>query len=563
MSIETLNLRKNVWWMCMMVWVSLFSSCSVEDDLTPLGDEYLSLTFTKTLSRADLSQEGAGSFSEGDCIGLYVACEGNISYRELTLTGGEWYPRLKRSEFGKGRLTLSAHYPVLPESSRISPESSSFSVASVQSGTGKDASDLLFAQTVLEEGNYQSALTFNHVLHRLKIQLQNDVEDVEVFVRSKVDGKVNLLTGETSLRTDEYQWITPQKNTDGSLEAVIYPQEAAPYREGDGLLKIISQGKESFFKAPEIVSGGTVLSDFEAGKQVTIRLSLKESDARWANKKVWFHGITPPDEKEWKLLFPGVYSYAALGWKKEYGWFDCNKLNPTADPEGVLDGMMCWAATAANLLHWWMAQNKQYIELYGNKYKGPSWVYPSGKAQESDIFQCFVDAFPDKAGKGDEGVNWFIHGVTPSYPHHNPKIAGGFFKDVFPAGVRLGSDEGGLSKERFNEVVKDALSSKKAIGLSVGPITKGHVVTMWGAEFDENGDVSYIYYVDNNDRDYYEAYGGVGCFRKEVSYERYPEGGTYACYKTGYIGDDRPVTINRLIILDLGEKYWKQYLGIE
>lgn len=121
MSIETLNLRKNVCWMCMMVWVSLFSSCSVEDDLTPSGDEYLSLIFTKTLSRADLSQEGAGSFSEGDCIGLYVACEGNISYRELTLTGGEWYPRLKRSEFGKGRLTLSAHYPVLPESSRISP----------------------------------------------------------------------------------------------------------------------------------------------------------------------------------------------------------------------------------------------------------------------------------------------------------------------------------------------------------------------------------------------------------------------------------------------------------
>lgn len=59
-----------------------------------------------------------------------------------------------------------------------------------------------------------------------------------------------------------------------------------------------------------------MLSDFEAGKQVTIRLSLKESDARWANKKVWFHGITPPDEKEWKLLFPGVYSYAALGWKR-------------------------------------------------------------------------------------------------------------------------------------------------------------------------------------------------------------------------------------------------------
>ena len=112
MGIETLNLRKNVWWMCVMVWAFLFSSCSTEDDITSSSDEYLSLTFTKTLSRADLSQEGAGSFSEGDCIGLYVACEGNVSYRELTLTDGEWYPRLKRSEFEKGRLTLSAHYPV-------------------------------------------------------------------------------------------------------------------------------------------------------------------------------------------------------------------------------------------------------------------------------------------------------------------------------------------------------------------------------------------------------------------------------------------------------------------
>lgn len=563
MGIETLNLRKNVWWMCMMAWVFLFSSCSVEDDLTPSGDEYLSLTFAKALSRVDLSQEGAGSFTEGDCIGLYVAYEGNISYRELTLTGGEWYPRLKRSEFGKGRLTLSAHYPVLPESSRISPESSSFSVASVQSGAGKEASDLLFAQTVLEEGNYQSALIFNHALHRLKIQLQNASEDVEVFVRSKVDGNVNLLTGETSLHTEEYQWITPQRNTDGSLEAVIYPQEAFPYREGDGLLKIVTQGKESFFKAPEKLSDGTMLSNFEAGKQVTVRLALKEGDIQWANRKVWVYGITPPDEKEWKNFFPQSFTSYALQWKKEYGWFDCNKLNPSAQPGGIPDGMMCWAATASNLLHWWIAQNKRYIDLYGEKYQGPDYTYPSGKKQESNIFQCFIDSFADEAGKGDEGVNWFIHGVIPpSQPMDTPQNPAGYFKDVFPEGVRLGTNVGGLGKEVFNKTIKDALSNKKAIGLSVGPIYKGHVVTMWGAEFDENGDVSYIYMADNNDRNSFEVLD-IGCYRYQISYERYPEGATYTCYKTGFINSDKPITINRLVLLDLGEKYWKNYLGLE
>lgn len=563
MGIETLNLRKNVWWMCVMLWAFLFSSCSTEDDITSSSDEYLSLTFTKTLSRADLSQEGAGSFSEGDCIGLYVACEGNVSYRELTLTDGEWYPRLKRSEFGKGRLTLSAHYPVLPESSRISPESSSFSVASVQSGTGKDASDLLFAQTVLEEGSYRSALMFNHVLHRLKIQLQNDAEDVEIFVRSKVDGKVNLLTGETSVSTDEYQWITPWKNSDGNWEAVIYPQETTPYREGEGLLKIVAQGKESFFKAPDNASDGTVLSDFESGKQVTIRLSLKEGDVQWANKKVWVYGITSPDEKDWKLLYPGLFTSTALVWKKEYGWYDCNKLNPTANPDGVPDGYMCWAATASNMLQWWIDQNKRYIDMYGDKYTGPDYTYPSGKKQESNIFQCFLDAFPNEAGKGDEGANWFIHGIAPSYPHNKPLNPAGYFKDVFPEGVRLGTNVGGLSKERFNEVIKDALSTKKAIGLSVGPIREGHVITMWGAEFDENGDVSHIYVADNNDRDTYEFFKGVGCFKYQISYEKYPEGATYTCYKEGYIPYDRPIVINRLVFLDSGEKYWKQCLGIE
>ena len=75
--------------------------------------------------------------------------------------------------------------------------------------------------------------------------------------------------------------------------------------------------------------------------------------------------------------------------------------------------------------------------------------------------------------------------------------------------MRLGTNVGGLGKERFNEVIKDALSTKKAIGLSVGLITEGHVITMWGAEFDENGDVSHIYVADNNDRDTYEFYKGV------------------------------------------------------
>lgn len=49
----------------------------------------------------------------------------------------------------------------------------------------------------------------------------------------------------------------------------------------------------------------------------------------------------------------------------------CNKMNPTARPEGIPDGMMCWAASGASILHWWFDQNKQYIDMYD--YKGPDY----------------------------------------------------------------------------------------------------------------------------------------------------------------------------------------------
>ena len=39
-------------------------------------------------------------------------------------------------------------------------------------------------------------------------------------------------------------------------------------------------------------------------------------------------------------------------------------MNPTARPEGIPDGMMCWAASGASILHWWFDQNKQYIDMY-------------------------------------------------------------------------------------------------------------------------------------------------------------------------------------------------------
>lgn len=161
-------------------------------------------------------------------------------------------------------------------------------------------------------------------------------------------------------------------------------------------------------------------------------------------------------------------------------------------------------------------------------------------------------------------MNWFIHGIEPSAPLlRTPKNKAGYFKEVFPEGVKLSQNVGGLSRENFNKVIKDALTNKKGLGLTIGAVRTGHVVTMWGAEFNDEGDVSYIYIADNNDRNQYGPYN-VGCIRLRIVYVTLP--GTTATtthYSNDYIGsEDVTFPINRLFTVSLGQEYWKEYLHL-
>lgn len=563
MGRKSLYLEKIFMWFCVGVCCVAFSACTSEkaEFDGPGGDGCLQLTFSRAATRADVAQDGSGDFVEGDCIGLYIDNGSDVIYRRLTLTGGQWLPRLMRSEFGSGTLRLSAWYAGGSELSTGQTEGVPFRIASDQSGEGHAASDLLFSRLTLEEGVYRGDFTFAHALHRETVVLSGNTDGAGIAVRSKLDGTLDLLSGEARVSDGDFGWIEPRRNADGSFEAIIFPQPASPYRADEGLLKITANGKESFFKAPEQLNDGSDLVDFVPGKQTTVRLSLKVSDSEWAGKTCWVYGIKPPEEGAWKQLYPGLASTYFLPWKSDYGWYDCNKRNPSAKPGGVPDGMLCWAATASNLMHWWIAQNKEYIDLYGDRYTGPEYAYPLNKPQESDIFQCFIDSFEDEAGYGDAGLNWFIHGIRPSFPRlRSPENNGGYFKDVFPDGVKLAGNTGGLGKEVFTNAVKDALVNRKGIGLAIGYVTSSHVVTMWGAEFDDEGYVSHIYIADNNDRNQFEVWN-VGCIRYEIVYVLTPEGATSTHYKNGYYDyEDRTSPINRMFTVSLGQEYWKEYL---
>ncbi|EKC67490.1 hypothetical protein OBE_05423, partial [human gut metagenome] len=222
----------------------LLSACNddVMDPTEISGNDILKLNFSTIDTRADLDDSGVGTFSENDKIGLYIDNGAKIEYRELTLVSGEWQPLLRRSEFGSGALTISAHYPARTDIS-AQAEDAKISIAENQTSDGYAQSDLLYAQRTLPEGVLQADFSFTHLLHRIRIQCSGE-SNVSLEVHSRMEGSVNLLTGDVSA-DDSFGWIAPRKNTDGSFEAVILPQSAEVFRDEPGLLKIKTSKGES------------------------------------------------------------------------------------------------------------------------------------------------------------------------------------------------------------------------------------------------------------------------------------------------------------------------------
>lgn len=554
------------------IFLLVFSSCSSDfEDLRYLhNDELIEFAFITTESRAGLNSDGSGFFSEGDVIGLHINNGNKTEFRKLTYIGGKWTPGLRRSDFGEGELIISAHYPL------VSPDNiiTSFTIPSEQNLDDYNPADILFAKNILNAGEYKAEMKFNHIMHRLVIKSKDNLEKAEIKVRTVLNGEIDFSTGKvfTSVTDKSFGFINPKKNSNGTYEAIILPQLSDDYKTDEGLVYFTLNGKKTVYKAPEKDSNGKVITEFEAGKTFTINLSFVKPDFDWVNKKVWVYGITPPEDLAWKQFWPDFYSTLYLTWKKEYGWYDVNKRNAINNPDGIPDGMLCWAASATNLIHWWMGRNKVYIDKYIQlgKYNGPEYDYIyenalTEKKQESEIFQSFLDSFDNEAGYIDDGINWFIHGIKPSMPSMRyPINNAGYFKDVFPEGLKLSTNIAGMGKETFNKTIKDALLNNKAIGFNSGKVRNSHAMTIWGAEFDENGDVSYIYFVDNNDRDDF-INNRYGCIRNKIVYYSMPEGGLMAGYNTGYLENGKPTEvykeINRLYTLDLGTEYWEEYFN--
>lgn len=129
-----------------------------------------------------------------------------------------------------------------------------------------------------------------------------------------------------------------------------------------------------------------------------------------------------------KLGLPNEVQY--LTWTEGCGWYDCNK---TFNYKG--DGNMCWAASASNLIHWWLEQNKKYVEAYETKYgttcpKGYQ-LMTADHQDHSEVFNFFKASYPNKGSWDTGGVNWFINGDKKNLIYSYNENFKGFFSKVF------------------------------------------------------------------------------------------------------------------------------------
>ncbi|MHA3838444.1 IdeS/Mac family cysteine endopeptidase [Mycoplasma sp. VS1572C] len=225
--------------------------------------------------------------------------------------------------------------------------------------------------------------------------------------------------------------------------------------------------------------------------------------------------------------------------KNTGNWYDTNKWFKGDDPfvidgkhiggserlfgNGGSDARCCWAAAASNQMMWWIQQNRKYIDEYYKVYPEDIVKLLDGKdirqsydgTDYSPFLNYLCEWFNNRSGYSVFADKWMLSGEKDAN-FDNPikiemqeqaKTFKGFFPHLFNTEIANSLIDykkiaGGISNvnEVFSNYVKDALLNNYAVTFAINPQARyNHAVTLWGAEFDENGIVQYVYYSDSDE----------------------------------------------------------------
>ncbi|MDO4773700.1 MAG: IdeS/Mac family cysteine endopeptidase [Candidatus Saccharibacteria bacterium] len=205
------------------------------------------------------------------------------------------------------------------------------------------------------------------------------------------------------------------------------------------------------------------------------------------------------------------------------GWYDIDKALVNEQ-----DANLCFAATAGNMLHWWYDRNSAQIARFiaqqsplpphvAGTLKDPATYRNSFTSQQQSRF---FDMYKVHFGYNQRGffadllIDLFINGHTPKpnggtnenweyMDNFRVDPRGGLFHSVFGKKPLTDRTFGG-NYSGLNRQVRNILRNGDIAGLAYTVLgrTTGHIVTLWGAEYDLDGNIVGVYVTDSDDKDY-------------------------------------------------------------
>ena len=215
------------------------------------------------------------------------------------------------------------------------------------------------------------------------------------------------------------------------------------------------------------------------------------------------------------------------------GWYDVNKKAEGANG----DIMMCWAASASNMLQWWQ---DRYVAnggtLPSTAVNGAgTTTYPNYGPYELEIMNTFLSEWNDLGYGGDayQALAWYMEGVNlcpTMQTHAQPSTSGGYLASIMSsakADMYCGYEVVGLTNQyvgeytnyynwgggsglsgnerlkKFTSYVVEAFEHGMAsmvVSLAANLGSSHHAVTLWGYEIDNaTGLLTKIWITDSDD----------------------------------------------------------------
>ena len=318
-----------------------------------------------------------------------------------------------------------------------------------------------------------------------------------------------------------------------------------------------------------------------AGKKLEVKVVQKENEHPNVTIK-WVYGIGEPtqtEKEDGKIEIPRTNpvkywdnSYIFFWYETDKTkWFNNRKLlnlGVTAD-NNADDSNQCWGKTASNMLHWWFIQNKENIDRYiekknitgteKDKYQDfYTRGLPDNKEKEKSYIATIFRTKAHNNKLGDYiigGLSWYLYGNKAGKISKPGKDDPALFKDVFDKSESKTplKAEGIYNKADFNRAITEALDSKKAIGINIegsrgNGLAYGHAITLWGAAFDEEGNIIAIYVVNNNYKE-----------NRIYPYGIYYKDGRPYLFNYPNNARDEHKYVGQVTTLDLGETQWKEW----